>query len=79
MNIKSEINLIKTQLEELNDEFIIEAIKRLLVSARSSEYKSKLKPMTVDELVARALKSEADIVNNHITDLNDLKKEMEKW
>lgn len=68
MNIKSEINSIKIQLEELNDEFIINAVKRLLTAARTNEYSSKLKPMTIDELVARALKSEDDIKNNRLTD-----------
>ena len=79
MNIKSEINSIKIQLEELNDEYIIAAIKRLLNEARSEAYRSKLKPMTQEQLVARALQAEDDIKNNRLTDFEDLKREIDKW
>ncbi len=72
MNISLEINKIKHDLEELHDEKLIETVKTLLDFARKSQFEAGLKPMYVEEYKQRALKSESDIENERVTDVNDL-------
>jgi hypothetical protein len=72
MNISLEINKIKHDLEELHDEKLIETVKTLLDFARKSQFEAGLNPMSVEEYKQRALKSESDIENGRLTDVNDL-------
>ena len=79
MNITTEINKIKHDLEELHDEKLIEAVKKLLNFARKRIYESELKPMTTEEYLKRAMVSEDDIKYGRITDIDDLEKESKDW
>lgn len=72
MNISFEINKIKHDLEELHDEKLIETVKTLLDFARKNRFEAGLRPMSVEEYKQRALKSESDIENGRVTDVNDL-------
>ena len=72
MNLTQEINKIKHDLEELNDESLIEAVQSLLNFARKRIYESGLKPMSAGELKKRALYSENDIKLGRVSDVDDL-------
>jgi len=79
MNITAEINKIKLDLEELHDEKLIAAIKKLLVYARKQSYEARLKPMSVEEYMKRAMVSEDDIKYGRITNIDDIDKESKNW
>ena len=72
MNVSAEINKIKHDLEELNDENLIVAVQSLLNFARKRIYESGLKPMSVDEYKKRANYSETDIELGRVSDVDDL-------
>ena len=79
MNIQIEINSIKKELEEIQDESLIQTIKSLLKFARKKSYESKLKPLSIKEYKARAEASEKDIKAGRVKDIETLKKESDKW
>jgi DNA-binding transcriptional regulator YhcF (GntR family) len=79
MNIQIEINTIKKELEEIQDESLIQTIKSLLKFARKKNYESTLKPMTIKQYKARAEASEKDIKTGHIKDIETLEKESRNW
>lgn len=72
MNVAAEINKIKHDLEELNDEQLIEAIQNLLSFARKRIYESNLKQLSVEEYTKRALYSQNDIELGRVSDVDDL-------
>ncbi len=72
MNVTAEIDKIKHDLEEMNDESLIEAVQSLLSFARKRLYESGLKPMSVEEYKKRALYSNEDIKLGRVTDAEDL-------
>ena len=75
MNITLEKKILKEQIDSINDEGIIEAIKRLIGFAGQPPFKK----LTRDELVNRALESEKAIAENRVISLEDLEKEMKNW
>lgn len=72
MNVAAEIDKIKHDLEELNDEQLIEAIQNLLNFARKRIYESNLKQFSVEEYTKRALYSQKDIELGRVSDVDDL-------
>jgi DNA-binding transcriptional regulator YhcF (GntR family) len=79
MNLQIEINTIKKELEEIQDESLIQTIKSLLKFARKKSYESRLKPMSVKEYRARAEASEKDIKAGRVQDIEALEKESDNW
>ncbi len=79
MDIQIEINLIKKELEEIQDESLIQTIKSLLKFARKKSYESGLNPMAVKEYQARAEASENDIQAGRVKDIETLEKESDSW
>lgn len=79
MNIQIEINTIKKELEEIQDESLIQTIKSILKFARKKSYESRLKPMTTIEYRARAVDSEKDIKAGRIKDIATIEKESDNW
>lgn len=72
MNVAAEIDKIKHDLEELNDEQLIEAIQNILNFARKRLYESNLKQLTAEEYTKRALYSQKDIELDRVSDVDDL-------
>ncbi len=72
MNVAAEIDKIKHDLEELNDEQLIEAIQNILNFARKRIYESNLKQLSVEEYTKRALYSQNDIELGRVSDVDDL-------
>ena len=79
MNLQAEINTIKRELEEIQDESLIQTIKSILKFARKKNYESKLKPMTLKKYKSRAEASEKDIKAGRIKDIEIIEKESENW
>jgi hypothetical protein len=75
MNLALEKKLLKERIDSINDEGIIEAIKRLIGFAAEPN----LKKLSPEDLVNRALESEKAIAENKLTSLEDLEKEMHNW
>lgn len=75
MNLVLEKKILKEKIDAINDEGIIEAIKKIIGFADHSPFKK----LTPEELVNRALESEKAIAENKITSLEDLEKEMQNW
>lgn len=69
---------IKARLDEVQEEWILLSIQRILGMSDSDErsfiaqYEANLKPMPVEELQRRAMQSEHDIVNGNVTDIASL-------
>lgn len=79
MNIQLEIDKIKNELNELQDENLIQTIQNILIYARKKTYESGLKPFSVEAYKKRAESSEKDIAEGRITDIDDLEKESQGW
>lgn len=75
MNVQSEkLQLIEwlVQLQDLN---ILQRIKEVKQDAEVAAYEASLKPMTKEELIARAEESNRDIEAGRVYDLEDVMKE----
>ncbi len=79
MNLLLEKQLIKTEIDSVNDEHLIRAIKEMLSYAKTNKEERFLKPFTKQQLIKRALTSEKDIKNGRTTSLKDLRKEVKTW
>jgi len=79
MNIVAEKKLIKQELDKIQDEHLIKAIREMIRYAHSAKTESVLKPFTKAQITERALKSEADIKAGRVTSLSKLKKEIKNW
>jgi hypothetical protein len=79
MNIVAEKNIIKKELDKVQDEHLIKAIREMLRYAHSLKTESVLKPFTKAQMIERAMKSEADIEAGRVTSLSKLKKEIKNW
>ncbi len=77
MNVVQEKNWIKKEIDSIDDEKILTAVKDLLSYAHLRQ--EHLKPMSVEELKERALVSERAIAAGNVISLEDLKKEMLTW
>ena len=79
MNIHTEKERIKDELDGINDARLIKAIRELLNYAKESSEERLLKPFTKQQLVKRALASEKDIAAGRTTTLKQLRKEVKNW
>ena len=79
MNLLLEKQLIKTEIDSVNDEHLIRAIKEMLSYAKTNKEERFLKPFTKQQFIKRALTSEKDIKNGRTTSLKDLRKEVKTW
>ncbi|MDZ7608826.1 MAG: hypothetical protein U5K79_25325 [Cyclobacteriaceae bacterium] len=53
MKLQSEIELIKKELDKVDDVHLIDAIKNLLAYGKAKRYESSLAPMSKDEFYSR--------------------------
>ncbi len=79
MDLQAEINWIKSELDSVQDVSLLKKLKDLLNKAKVKRYEASLKPMTQDELIARARQSEEDIKAGRVTSIEDLEKEFDNW
>ncbi len=74
------LELRKFQLIEaimsIRDETLIGQYEESLRKIRINNYEAALKPMTVEELKQRAIASEDDIKEGHVTDIEDWQNEI---
>lgn len=79
MNLQAEINLIKAELDSIQDVNIIKKLKEILNTAKIKKYEAGLTPMSEQELIDRTLKSEEQIKAGNYTTIEDLEKESDNW
>ena len=72
------LNLIEW-LTKVQDETTVFKIEDIQKKARIERYESSLKPMTKTDLIARAIKAEADIKAGRVFTSEEVEKEMENW
>lgn len=79
MDLEAEINWIKSELDSVQDVSLLKKLKDLLNKAKVKRYEASLKPMTQDELIARARKSEEDLKAGRVKNLSQLREDSESW
>lgn len=79
MNLTLEKQQIKTEIDAVDNEHLIRAIKEMLSYAKTNKEERYLKPFTKQQLIKRALISEKDIKEGRTTSLKDLRKEVKNW
>ena len=79
MNLQAGINLIKSELDSVQDVSLVKTLKELINASKIKKYEASLKPMTQDELIERTLKSEAEIKAGNFITIEDLEKESANW
>ena len=73
---------IKERLTEVEEEWILKSIQRILVMNDSdeanfiAEYEINLEPMSVQQITNRAMQSEMDIQAGNVSDLENLLNEI---
>lgn len=75
MNITLEKQLIKAELDNVNDETVLYAIKKILGMVGVSPFPK----LTQQDLINRALESEKAIAENRILTIEELEEEMKNW
>ena len=79
MNLQAEINLLKSELDSIQDIKLLQRLKELIYTSKINKYEANLKPMSVEELIERTEKSEADFAAGRYKTIEDLEKESENW
>ncbi|MFA5833787.1 MAG: hypothetical protein WDA22_09960 [Bacteroidota bacterium] len=77
MDLVKEKELIKQQIDLMEDEKVLTAVKNMLSLSRL--HHENLKPISIEELKERAIASEAAIKNGNVISLESLKKEILMW
>lgn len=75
MNITLERQKIKEELDSINDETILNAIKKILGLASDTS----LTKLTQQDLVNRAIESEKAIAEKRFVTIEQLEEEMKNW
>ena len=76
MNVQAEKFKLIEWLVQLQDLEVIKSIQAIKEAVEVAEYEASLKPMTVEELVARAEESNRDIENGRVHDIDEVMKEL---
>jgi len=71
MKLKSEIELIKMELDKVEDVHLIEAIKSLLAYSKTKRFESNLLPMSKNEFYSRNEISRKAIENDDLIDQSE--------
>lgn len=79
MNLQAEKNWIKSELDKINDESLIQTFKNLLDFARKKSYKVKVEPMSLDEFYKRIEDAENDIKKGRTKTHAEVKKIINSW
>ena len=74
MKLQSEIELIKMELDKVEDVHLIEAIKNLLAFGKAKRYESSLSPMSKEEFYKRNTLSKKAIEGGDLIDQSEARK-----
>ncbi|MCV9389232.1 hypothetical protein [Reichenbachiella ulvae] len=66
MNLESEKEFIKSEIDKLDDAQLVEAIKNLLSLGKAKTYENKLRPFTKEEFLKRNSYSQEAIRDNQL-------------
>lgn len=73
VDLQTEIEHIKAELDQVQDAHLVEAIKSLLAYGRSKQYEKKLEPMTKEEFYARNSVSRKSIESGDLISQSEAK------
>lgn len=76
MNVEAEKLELIIWLVQLQDIDLLEKLRELRKKSEADDYEASLKPMTVEELVARSRASDEDIAAGRVHDLEDVINEL---
>ena len=79
MSLQSEIGLLKKELDRINDEHLINAIKEIIKFSNQKQEEEILKPFTKKQVISRALVSEKNITQKKYKTLNAVRKDVKNW
>ncbi len=79
MNLQAEKNWIKSELDKINDESLIQTFKNLLDFARKKNYKVKYEPMSLEEFYERIEQSENDIKKGKVKSHKEVQSIIKSW
>ncbi len=74
MKLQSEIELIKKELDKVDDVHLIDAIKNLLAYGKAKRYESRLLPMSKDEFYSRNTLSRKAIESGSLIGQSEIRK-----
>ena len=63
----------------IQDEKILDVYEEMIRKLKIAAYEAKMKPMTIEELIQRALRSEEDIKAGRLTDIEEVIRESKSW
>jgi hypothetical protein len=75
MDISMEKDLLKKQIDDINDGTLLNAIKQFIGFTQNTNSRT----LSHKDIVNRALESEKAIAQNRVTTLEDLEKELANW
>lgn len=76
MNVQAEKLKLIEWLISLQDVTILKRLEQLRSESEIAAYEASLKPMTVDELIARSRASDEDIAAGRVYDFDEVMNEM---
>lgn len=79
MSLQTEIGLLKKELDRINDEHLINAIKEIIKFSNQKQEEEILKPFTKKQIISRATESEKNISQKKYKTLNAVRREVKNW
>ena len=79
MNLQAEKKWIKSEVDKINDESLIQAFKNLLDFARKKAYNVNHSPMSLEDFFQRIDKSKEDIKKGRVKNHQKVKAVIESW
>lgn len=76
MKLQTEIGLLKKEVEKINDEHLLNAIKELIKFACQKNEDELLKPFAQEEIILRAQESEKDISHKKYAPASKLRRKL---
>lgn len=79
MNIRTEIDWVKNELEHVQDVNLVVAIRSMLSERIHARREAGMKPITTQEYIARIQESEKDIAAGKTSSHDDVVRESANW
>ncbi|MBI3189757.1 MAG: hypothetical protein HYZ33_03820 [Ignavibacteriales bacterium] len=79
MNIIAERETIKKEIESVEDENLLNAIRELLVYAKKKSVREQFVPMSLEEFRRRAEESERAIREGNVISIEEVERESATW
>lgn len=78
MNLESEKEFIKSEIDKITDIHLVEAIKNMLAVGKAKIFEHNLQPLTKEEFLQRNQHSQSSIQNNQLIAQEDAQEYFKK-